>query len=45
MDDGDVDAQRRIFHLVEAGARARGKGEVVDGWGPELVLMHGRMEP
>ena len=45
MDDGDVDAQRRIFHLVEAGARARGKGEVVDGWGSELVLMHGRMEP
>lgn len=45
MDDGDVAAQRRLFHLVAAGARQRGKGDVVDGWGAELALMRGRMAP
>ena len=44
MDDGDVDAQRRIFHLVAADAQVRGKGDVVDGWGAELALMRGKME-
>ncbi|MEO5852989.1 MAG: nucleotidyltransferase domain-containing protein [Nocardioides sp.] len=44
MDDGDVEAQRRLFHLVDAAARVRGKGPVVDGWGAELTLMRGRME-
>lgn len=41
MDDGDVDAQRRLFHLVAADARLRGKGDVVDAWGTELALMRG----
>lgn len=41
MDDGDVAAQRRLLHLVEAAARVRGKGHVVDGWGAELALMRG----
>jgi hypothetical protein len=45
MDDGDVAAQRRLFHLVEADARVRGKGAVVDGWGAELGLMRGKMAP
>ena len=44
MDDGDVAAQRRLFHLVDAGA-GPGKGDVVDGWGAELGLMRGRMAP
>jgi len=41
MDDGDPDAQRRLFHLVEVGARRRGKGDVVDGWGAELAVLRG----
>lgn len=41
MDDGDPAAQRRLFRLVEAGARSRGKGDVVDGWGDELALLRG----
>lgn len=41
MDDGDPEAQRRLFRLVEAGARERGKGAVVDEWGDELALLRG----
>jgi len=41
MDDGDPAAQRRLFRLVETGARACGKGEIVDGWGDELALVRG----
>jgi hypothetical protein len=41
MDDGDPIAQRRLFRLVEASARSRGKGDVVDGWGDELALVRG----
>ena len=41
MDDGDPAAQRRIFALVEAGARRWGKGEVLDGWGSQLDLLRG----
>jgi predicted nucleotidyltransferase len=41
MDDGDPAAQRRLFRLVEADARARGYGRILDAWNAELPLMRG----
>lgn len=45
MDDGDPAAQGRLFALVEAGARRRGKGDVIDGWGDELAVIRGATPP
>ncbi|WP_426405070.1 hypothetical protein ACN9M0_37050 [Streptomyces sp. R-07] len=39
---GDVSAQRRLFAQVEAAARQRGHGAVLDAWGEDLELMRGR---
>jgi hypothetical protein len=39
--DGDLSAQRRLFHDVERLARERGHGDVVDGWGADLILLRG----
>jgi predicted nucleotidyltransferase len=41
LDDGDPAAQRRLFHLVEDGVRARGHGPMVDEWSAELPLLRG----
>jgi Nucleotidyltransferase domain len=38
---GDLAAQRRLFRDVEALARERGHGDVVDGWGADLGLLRG----
>jgi predicted nucleotidyltransferase len=39
--EGDLAAQRSLFRDLEKLARERGYGEVVDGWGADLVLMRG----
>jgi hypothetical protein len=38
---GDLSAQRLLFRDVERLARARGHGDVVDGWGDDLRLLRG----
>jgi predicted nucleotidyltransferase len=37
--DGDVEAQRYLFAVVEHEARARGHGDVFNAWGDELTLL------
>jgi hypothetical protein len=38
---GDVAAQRTLFGKMEALARERGHGDVVDGWGDDVVWLRG----
>jgi predicted nucleotidyltransferase len=39
--EGDVTAQRLLFRQIEALARDRGHGAVIDGWAADLVLLRG----
>ncbi len=35
------DAQRALFRVMEAAARAAGHGAVVDGWEPDVAWLRG----
>jgi predicted nucleotidyltransferase len=39
--DGDGDAQRALFRDVELLARARGHGDVIDAWEPDVAWLRG----
>jgi hypothetical protein len=38
---GDLDAQRQLFRAIEALARERGIGHVLDGWEPDVAWLRG----
>lgn len=38
---GDLDEQQRLFRDVEGLARARGLGDVIDGWEPDVAWLRG----
>lgn len=45
LQNGDPEIQRSLFRDIESTARAGGLGEIVDGWGTDLDLMHGAPRP
>ena len=42
LGSGDPDTQQALFRDVEAHARERGLGEVIDGWEPDLAWLRGQ---